>query len=111
MIYPKPLRKGSRISITAFSSGIADRHEKRFSEIVRTLNERGFEVVIGECLKGEIKHVSAPKERRAEELMKFITDDSIDAVVPPWGGELAIEVLPLLGFNLIAKTMPSRKST
>ena len=106
MLYPEPLKKGSRIAITAFSTGIAQRHEKRFNEIMRTLRNRGYEVVVGDCLKGEYKHVSAPKEQRASELMKFLTDDSIDAVAPPWGGELAIEILPLLNFDLISKSKP-----
>ncbi|MBU2098847.1 MAG: hypothetical protein KKD00_08795 [Gammaproteobacteria bacterium] len=30
MIYPEPLRHGSRIAITAFSAGISDVHERRF---------------------------------------------------------------------------------
>jgi len=106
VIYPEPLKKGSRIAITAFSSGIADRHEKRFIEIQRTLTERGYEVVIGDCLKGNYKHVSASKEKRASELMSFLTDDSIDAIAPPWGGELAIEILPLLDFKKIENSKP-----
>ncbi len=96
MIYPEPLRKGSRIAVTAFSAGIADTHERRFSEIVRTLEERGYEVIVGDCLKGEHKHVSPSKEMRANELMKFLLDDDIHAIAPPWGGELAIELLPLM---------------
>ncbi|MEJ2046201.1 MAG: LD-carboxypeptidase [Reinekea sp.] len=106
MIYPEPLKKGSRIAITAFSSGIEERHEQRFDEIHRTLTERGYEVVIGDCLKGNHKHVSASKEKRAKELMDFLSDDSIDAIAPPWGGELAIEVIPLLDFKKIENSKP-----
>jgi muramoyltetrapeptide carboxypeptidase len=103
---PEPLKKGSRIAVTAFSAGISTRHEQRFGEIVRTLSERGYEVLIGECLRGEYKHVCAPKELRASELMQFLTDDSIDAVAPPWGGELAIEILPLLDFERLSRSKP-----
>lgn len=106
MIYPEPLRKGSRIAITAFSSGIAERHDKRFQEVVRTLRERGYDVVVGNCLKSGKKHVSASKEQRADELMRFLTDDNLDAVAPPWGGELAIELLPLLDFERISRAKP-----
>ncbi|MDO9475341.1 MAG: hypothetical protein Q7L07_01425 [Pseudohongiella sp.] len=44
MIYPQPLRQGSRIAITAFSAGIAETHKKRFCEIVRTIENRGYDV-------------------------------------------------------------------
>lgn len=106
MIYPSPLKTRSKIAITAFSAGIAERHERRFTEIIRTLEDRGFEVVLGECLRGEYKHVSAPSELRAAELQKFLIDDSVDAIAPPWGGELAIELLPLLDFEVISKAKP-----
>lgn len=106
MIYPEPLRHGSRIAITAFSAGISDVHERRFSEIVRTLEARSYQVIIGECLKGSHKHASASKEARAHELMRFLLDDTIDAIAPPWGGELAIELLPLLNFDQLARAKP-----
>ncbi len=106
MIYPEPLKKGSRIAITAFSSGIEERHKKRFDEIQRTLTERGYEIVIGDCLDGNHKHASASKEKRAKELMNYLTDDSIDAIAPPWGGELAIEILPLLDFKKVSSSKP-----
>lgn len=106
MIYPAPLKKGSKIAITAFSAGISDNHERRFIEIIRTLEDQGFEVILGECLRGISKHVSASAERRAAELQKFLLDDAIDAIAPPWGGELAIELLPHLDFDLIARSKP-----
>ena len=106
MIYPEPLKKGSRVAITAFSSGITERHEKRFLEVVRTLSERGYDVVVGECLRSGRKNASAPKEQRADELMRLLTDDHIDAIAPPWGGELAMELLPLLDFERISRAKP-----
>lgn len=82
------------------------RHDRRFTEILRTLRERGYEVIIGECLKGDYKHASAPKEQRANELMAFLVDESIDAIAPPWGGELAMEILPLLDFDRLSNVRP-----
>lgn len=38
--------------------------------------------------------------------MQFLLDDSIAAIIPPWGGELAMELLPLLDFNAISKAKP-----
>ena len=31
--------------------------------------------------------------------MSFLLDDTLDAIAAPWGGELAMEILPLLDFD------------
>lgn len=106
MLYPNPLKEGSTIAITALSSGIAKKFEPRFEEIIKSLKYRGFNVVVGNCLHGVKKHVSASAEKRAKEFQKFLIDDSIDAIAPPWGGELAMEIIPLLDFELIKRSKP-----
>lgn len=106
MKYPKPLQKGSTIAITAFSSGIAQDHLARFEVVTEHLKQQGFQLVVGQCLLGQFKHVSAPLEKRVEELMAFLMDDDIDAIYPPWGGELAMELLPLIDFSKLEKAKP-----
>jgi muramoyltetrapeptide carboxypeptidase LdcA involved in peptidoglycan recycling len=61
----------------------------------RPSRPRGYEVVVGECIDGSGR-VSAPAGQRAGELMTMLTDPAIRAIVPPWGGEIAIDLLPLL---------------
>ncbi|MDN3650152.1 LD-carboxypeptidase [Reinekea marina] len=106
MIYPAPLKQGSTIAVTAFSSGVTESQKPRLEAVVDGLRVQGFNVVFGQCLFGNEKHVSAPKEERADELMQFLLDDNIDAVAPPWGGELAIELLPLINFERLKKAKP-----
>lgn len=60
----------------------------------------------GKCLRGGTRHVSASASERADELMSFLVDESIAAIIPPWGGELAIELLPLLDYELITAAKP-----
>jgi hypothetical protein len=46
------------------------------------------------------------RERPAAEraaLMAMLTDPAIRAVVPPWGGETAIDLLPLLDWEAITR--------
>ncbi len=50
---------------------------------------------------------SAPARERALELTRMLCDPSIAAVVPPWGGELAVETLPHLDFEAIAAAEPT----
>jgi muramoyltetrapeptide carboxypeptidase LdcA involved in peptidoglycan recycling len=73
---------------------------------VGILRERGFEVEFGACLDGS-SHVSASAAERAAELMRMLLDPGIAAVVPPWGGETAIDLLPLLDFDALAAAEPT----
>jgi muramoyltetrapeptide carboxypeptidase len=104
--YPPPLSPGSRIGITAPSAGVADHHRPRLDFCVAWLRERGYEVVVGECMDGA-GVTSAPPRERAAELTAMLTDPQIAAVVPPWGGELAVEILPHLDFDVIAAAPPT----
>lgn len=106
MIYPAPLVKGSVIAVTAFSAGIEEKHEARYQHVINGLIVRGYIIKEGQCLRGNNQHVSAPLKQRVEELMAFLLDDTIDAIAAPWGGELVMELLPLLDFDAIAKAKP-----
>ena len=63
-------------------------------------------MIEGQCLYGHLKNVSAPAQERASELMHFLCDPSIDAIFPPCGGDLAIDILPLLDFEKLALMPP-----
>ncbi|GGE90526.1 LD-carboxypeptidase [Mycetocola zhadangensis] len=52
-------------------------------------------------------HISAPAAARAAELMRMLLDPEIRAVIPPWGGETAIDLLPLLDFDALAQAEPT----
>ncbi len=102
---PRPLAAGDRIGVTSPSSGVAPAHRERLQVAVRSLEQRGFSVEVGECMGAET-HVSAPKRQRADELMRMLLDPDIAAVVPPWGGETGIDLLPLLDFDALAAAEP-----
>ncbi|MEM5551507.1 S66 peptidase family protein [Pseudoalteromonas neustonica] len=102
VIFPTALQSGDKIAICAFSSGVESPFHKRLDIVLNGLTLRGYEVIEGECLRQ--KNCSA--KQRADELMTFLTDDSIAAIMPPWGGELAMEILPHLDFNVIKKSRP-----
>lgn len=104
--YPQPLRSGDIIGVTAPSSGIGENLLDRLNFAVEQLRDRGFVVQLGECLDGTT-HVSAPVERRAEELMRMLLDPTIKAVVPPWGGQTAIDLVPHLDFDALAHAAPT----
>lgn len=106
MKYPEPLQKGDKIAVTAFSSGVPSGCHQRLDLVLEHLRSLGFNVIEGHCLRENEKHVSATPSMRAEELMKFLCDDSISAVAPPWGGEFAMDLLPLLDFEKLKQVKP-----
>ncbi|MGI8417665.1 MAG: S66 family peptidase [Nakamurella sp.] len=104
--YPVPLRAGDTIGVTAPSAGVPADLRGRLEFAVNFLRDKGFVVVIGDCLDGA-GAVSAPKQQRAAELNRMLTDPQIRAIVPPWGGELAIDLLDLLDYRAIALAEPT----
>lgn len=104
--YPRPLRPGDRVGVTSPSSGVAQKHRERLGVAVRDLEARGYEVVVGRCMDGST-HLSAPAAERAAELTGLLADPSVRAVVPPWGGETAVDLLPLLDFEQIGRAEPT----
>lgn len=78
----------------------------RLDVAVRSLEECGYDVALGECLDGS-GVVSASREQRAAELTAMLADPAIRAVVPPWGGELAIDLLDRLGWEELTAAEPT----
>jgi muramoyltetrapeptide carboxypeptidase len=104
--FPAPLALGDRVGVTSPSSGVGEQFRARLDFAVETLRSWGYGVVVGECMDGA-SHVSAPAADRAAELMAMLTDPSIRAVVPPWGGETAIDLLDRLDWAAIGAAEPT----
>jgi muramoyltetrapeptide carboxypeptidase len=104
--FPRPLVPGDRIAVTSPSSGVEAELQPRLEVALQSLSERGFDVVVGECMSAEQVR-SGPKEQRAAELVDFLCDPTVAAVVPPWGGELAIDLLDQLDWERLAAAEPT----
>ena len=103
--YPRPLRKGDVIGVTAPSAGVGARLEPRLTFCLDFLRQLGYDPRLGRCLRSD-KIVSAPAEDRAHELTDMLLDDAVAAVFPPWGGELLIDIFPYLDFKRLAEGTP-----
>ncbi|WP_299527826.1 S66 peptidase family protein [uncultured Streptomyces sp.] len=104
--YPRPLVPGDRIAVTSPSSGVDDTLRARLDFAIGCVEKHGYEVVVGRCMDGS-GHISAPAAERAAELSAFLSDPSIRAVVPPWGGETAIDLVPLLDWERLRTAEPT----
>ena len=103
MKIPAQLKEGSKVVICTFSSPVPLSFEKRFNECIKTLKSKGLNVYIDEDV---LSDVAISKQRIANSLNKYLCDDKYDAVIPPWGGDFAIEILSLLDWETIAKSKP-----
>lgn len=99
--YPAPLTTGDVVGVTSPSSGVPASLEPRLAVALDTLRARGLEPRVGRCMDGA--HVaSAPVAERAAELTAMLVDPRVRAVVPPWGGEIAIDLLDRLDWAALA---------
>ena len=98
MRYPT-LKLSATVGVTAPSSGV----DKDFHSWLKASRERlerdGFTVITGETAWMQVKARSAPAQKRATELQMMMEDERIDLIIPPWGGELVIEILAELDFS------------
>lgn len=104
--FPAPLRPGDTIGVTAPSSGVSGPGADRAAFAVEWLRERGYEVVVGDCMDGS-GITSAPADERAAELTAMLCDPAIRCVLPPWGGETAIDLVDLLDWEVLAAAEPT----
>ncbi len=105
--FPKPLKPGSLIAVTAPSSGVPGPLQARLDLVLGHLRTEGYSIIEGQCLRHEYKDASAPKEDRAREFSGFLQHPEVAAIIPPWGGELATELLELIPFATF-KDMPPK---
>lgn len=104
--FPAPLRRGDTIAVTAPSSGVRGAAAARADFCVRWLRDAGYEVVVGECMDGS-GITSAPAAARAAELTRMLCDPVVRCVLPPWGGETAVDLLDLLDWDALAAAEPT----
>ena len=105
--FPKPLKPGDLIAVTAPSSGVPGPLQARLDLVLEHLRAQGYLIIEGQCLRNEYKDASAPKEDRAREFTEFLQHPDVAAIIPPWGGELATELLDLIPFAPL-KDMPPK---
>ncbi|WP_414049587.1 S66 family peptidase [Macrococcus animalis] len=88
------------VGVTAPSSGI-DSNLHHLIDSVRKKVEPEKPLIIGDTTFTQHKAKSADALIRANELNDFIQNENVDIIIPPWGGELAIEVLDKIDYQAL----------
>jgi len=105
--YPKPLKKGDTIGIVAPSSGVTGVFAKKLDYAKANLKTLGYKTVEASHVKKQKKLTSASAKARADDFEKMYLDASISAIIPPWGGEFLMDLLPYLDFEKL-KQAPAK---
>ncbi|WP_232695897.1 S66 family peptidase [Brevibacillus daliensis] len=95
------LEEGATIGITAPSSGVKVELHDLIKLSCSRMKTKGFSVICGETVWTQDKAKSSPAKIRATEFNDMMQDDNIHIIIPPWGGELLIEILEYIDFENI----------
>ncbi|MBJ6362342.1 S66 peptidase family protein [Paenibacillus sp. GCM10012307] len=93
------LKEGTTIGVTAPSSGVKVELHDMLRLSFKRMEMKGFNVACGETVWTQEKAKSSPAKLRATEFNEMMRNDHISIIIPPWGGELLIEILEYIDFE------------
>lgn len=93
------LKENAVIGVTAPSSGLPAELFPLLNMSGKRMEARGFTVIFGDTVWKQNKAKSATAKERAVEFNQMMADEKIDLIIPPWGGELLIEMLEYIHFD------------
>lgn len=107
MRFPKLLQKGDTIGVCAPSSGVvADFGRARMDNAHIKMRELGYKSIETPSVRKKVGFVSADAKTRALEFMSLYENPDVTAIIPPYGGEYLMEMLPYLDFTRLAELPP-----
>lgn len=99
-------QKINKAGIVCCSNGQEQIKKEQVEKLLQVLTDLGITPVCSDYIyeKDGNTHSSGTAAERAASLMTFYRDETIDAVFDISGGDIAIEILPYLDFEEIAKS-------
>lgn len=96
------MKQGSKIGIVCCSNGLLENQADTINMLVQILQRSGFEPVLSPYLYGDENGYAGTARQRADALLDFYRDDTIEEIFDVSGGDMANEILPYLDFQTIA---------
>lgn len=96
------MKQESKIGIVCCSNGLLENQADTINMLVQILQRSGFEPVLSPYLYGDENGYAGTARQRADALMDFYRDDTIEEIFDVSGGDMANEILPYLDFQTIA---------
>lgn len=98
MVLPTEIQKGSKIGIACPSSSVTTKELEGFVQVCQL---HGLTPVLGRNINKRSGYLSASDQDRTDELMEFVDDPSIHAIVCARGGYGVMRILPMLDYMAI----------
>jgi len=98
-IAPPYLKKGDKVAITCPAKKLPD----PMTDAIDLLQSWGLEVVLGETLNLSFHQFAGDDDQRAEDLQRFIDDDSIKAIIAARGGYGTIRMIDKVDFSRLTQ--------
>jgi len=92
-----------KIGIVCCSNGHRREWQEQNHQLSDVLVQMGFDTVFSECIYAVNGSFSGTAKERADALMTFYRDDSVDMICDISGGDIANEILPHLDFEEIER--------
>lgn len=107
MKYPKFIKKGDKIAVTAPSAGFYKEEQLReYDNAIQNIRKMGFEFLETKNVRTHEDGRSSSAKERAKQFMQVWEDESVDAIICAKGGDFACEMLDYLDFERLKKFSP-----
>ncbi len=97
---PQILRTGDTIGIVTLGSPLS---ANAINTGIQTLNNMGFNVVLGKYVYSSNGYLAATEEERASDLMDMFKNPDVKAIIPSRGGVGVAGIIPYLDYSIIAQ--------
>jgi len=97
-IRPPMLRQGDTIGIVTLGS---PRDEATINDRIQTLQNMGFNVVVGEYVYSQAGYLAATPQQRASDLMSMFENPEVRLILPVRGGVGVADIIPYLDYGII----------
>lgn len=97
-IRPPMLRAGDTIGIVTLGS---PRDVETTNARIQTLQNMGFNVVVGQYVYSQIGYLAATPKERASDLMSMFENPAVKAIIPVRGGVGVADIIPYLDYDFI----------
>ena len=99
--YPREIKYGDVIGVTAPSSGVPKELHSIVTGAIKQFEKRGYHIQVGKTVWTNEKATSADGECSCERIKSNASRRKISAIIPPWGGEILMEIFPLIEWDAI----------
>lgn len=108
MKYPRNLKNGDYIGVTAPSAGITKPIDyERLENCKKNFEKLGYQYIETENVRTDEKGRSSTSKQRAEQLMKLWENEKVGAIISATGGDFLSEMIDEIDFEKI-KSIPAK---